>query len=297
MSYTGGLTGILTGLLFCILPALSAQADESLVGTPINQTVSVVLDEDIGFGKTYRLSLKNNFQDWGAQKVTAQDGHPVRLGNKSLRIETREGECGWDGKTWNDCRNGRHRHELSTAVYGFDEWNREYWYAISVFIPADYSVPRNVGNSMFQFLARGKPNWLIKFDDTEGLFIQREFDFQRARVVASYAAKKKWHDFVIRITHSTGQKGRFTVWRNGRQVYDHTGPTARKTPSKHRPYFKFGIYNTGLGKDGAPVDGKGFRNGKGLPGLVLYYDEIRAAQSCEKLKLDELGYSCSEMMQ
>ncbi|WP_419912444.1 hypothetical protein [Hoeflea sp.] len=117
--------------LFCLalLPIRAALAEETTAGAPLNSNVPVVLSEDLGFGKKYRLSLKDNFQDWGVQKVSRADGHPVRLGDYSLRFETREGVCGWEGKVWNDCRKGRHRHELSTAVHGFDQWNREYWYA------------------------------------------------------------------------------------------------------------------------------------------------------------------------
>lgn len=290
------ITGILVGLMISSWPCLSAYAQEGFAGVPMNQKVPIVLGEDLGFGKKYRLSLTRNFQDWGVQKVSRDDGHPVRLGKYSLRFETREGVCGWEPKAWNDCRKGRSRHELSTAVHGFDAWNREYWYALSVYIPQEYRVPGKVGNSMFQFLAGGKPSWMFKFDDFEGFFIQREFDFQRVRVAGSYDARKKWNDILIRITHSTKASGRFTVWRNGKQVYDHNGQTTQKVASRHKPYFKFGIYNTAFGKNGAPIDGKGYRDGKGLPNLVLYYDEIRSATSCEGLKLENLGYNCSELL-
>ncbi len=157
-------------------------------------------------------------------------------------------------------------------------------------------MPRSVGNSMFQFLAGGKPSWLFKFDDFEGFFLQREFDYQRTPVAVSYTGKNKWNDIVIRVVHSTKSRGRFTVWRNGRQVYDHKGQTTRKVSSKHKPYFKFGIYNTGFNKKGAPINGGGFRDGEGLLDLVLYYDEVRSAASCDGLKLGDLGYDCSKLL-
>ena len=31
------------------------------------------------------------------------------------------------------------------------------------------------------------------------------------------------------------------------------------------------------------------------PTQIVYYDEIRHAKSCKKLKLKELGYSCKEI--
>lgn len=268
---------------------------EGLAGIPIRQSAPFALGEDLSSGREYKRSMRDNFQPWGLQIIRKQDGHPVRLGEFGLRFETRENFCGWEDDIWNDCRMGRARHELSTAIYGFDEWDREYWYAVSVYVPESYRVPRNVGNSLIQFAAAGKPNWMIKFRERTGIFLHRDFDFQRVPIIIAPLVRSNWHDFVIRIAHAMDDTGRFTLWHNGRQAYDHRGRTARDAPARRKPFFKFGIYNTGF-RDGAPADEKGFRNGAGLPNLHLYFDEVRVANSCRELKLSELGYDCAEMI-
>jgi len=273
-----------------------AYSKEKLVGTPLNKKVPVKLGKDLGFGKKYNLSLQNNFQDWGVQKVSGADGFPVRLGQYSIRFETREGFCGRAGRVWNDCKNGRSRHELSTAVYSADPWNRERWFALSLFLPKDYKVTRKIGTSIFQFLAGGKPNWTFKYQTGTGFFVQREFQYFRTVLMPSAKSLAQWHDIVVRIKHSMKDNGLLTAWINGEKAFDYAGVTAKKVSIKKRPYFKFGIYNTALGANGAPINGGGFANGKGLPDHVLFFDEVRAAKSCQALKLGDLGYDCGNLV-
>lgn len=276
--------------------ALPSIAKQKLAGAALTKKVPVTLGKDLGFGKRYRLSMAGNFKPWGAQQVAKEDGFPVRLGKYSIRFETREGVCGWERGGWSDCRNGRSRHELSTAIYGFDPWHRERWYALSLFFPKDFKAPKQMGTSVFQFLAGGKPNWMFKFQTFEGLFVQREFKFERTYLVATQNTLDAWNDFVIRIKHSPGRDGVLTVWVNGRRMFDYKGKTARAKQSRKRPYFKFGIYNTALGANGRPVGRKSHRNGKGMPNHVLYFDEVRFGATCKALKLSDLGYDCSKLI-
>lgn len=288
-----GTSTLLVALSILLCCSISAGAADKSAGIPIRQSAPFALGEDLGFGRQYKRSMRDNFQPWGLTIVRKQNGHPVRLGEFGLRFETRQNFCGWEGDIWNDCRMGRARHEVSTASYGFDEWEREYWYALSLYLPESYRVPRNVGNSLVQFAANRKPNWMLKYSERSGIFLKRDFDYKQIPIVIAPFARGNWHDLVIRITHSMGDAGRFTLWHNGRQAFDQRGPTARKGPVRRRPFFKFGIYNTGFGKNQAPVDDKGFQDGEGLPNLHLYFDEVRVAGSCNGLKLGELGYDCT----
>jgi len=283
-------------MLLMLVTVPVAFSKEKLAGISLTRKVPVILGNDLGFGKKYRLSMKNNFQPWGLQKVSRSDDFPVRLGDYSLRFETREGFCGWDGKVWNDCKNGRARHELSTAVYNHDPWNRERWYALSLFIPEDFRTTKRIGTDLFQFLAGGKPNWMFKYHTGEGFFVNREFKYVRTHLIPQSAVLNRWNDFVIRIRHSKKKNGVLTVWINGERAFAHEGATARNVSTKTKPYFKFGIYNTGFGSNGAPINGGGFANGKGLPNLVAYFDEVRAGKSCKSLKLSDLGYECANLL-
>ena len=96
----------LTLTLMTLTPAPIAFSKEKLAGISLANKVPVILGKDLGFGKKFNPSLQNNYQDWGVQKVSRVDGFPVRLGEYSIRFETREGVCGWAGKIWNDCKNG-----------------------------------------------------------------------------------------------------------------------------------------------------------------------------------------------
>ena len=287
-----GLLACLSGLLF----AQSQSLSEELAGTPLNRNVPVVLGDDLGFGKKYRLSMARNFQNWGAQRVAKSDGFPVRLGEQSIRFETREGFCGRD-EGWNDCRKGRSRHELSAAGYSDDLWNTDLWYALSLYIPDGFRTQSNIKTSVFQFWAGGLDSWMFKYEHFRGFFVQRKIDHRERVILSESATLDRWNDLVVRIRHSLKEDGLMTVWANGKLVYEYQGRTAAGDNPKRKPYFKFGIYNTAMGSDGRPIDGGGYGDGKDLPDLVLYFDEVRYAKSCDGLKLAELGYDCADLVQ
>ena len=71
------------------------------------------LPKDVGSGNVYTKSLKKDFKKYGYKIVNKKDGHPVRAGEKSIRFELRNGDCGEDPGKWSDCKNDRQRHELS----------------------------------------------------------------------------------------------------------------------------------------------------------------------------------------
>ena len=66
------------------------------------------------------------------------------------------------------------------------------------------------------------------------------------------------------------------MWVNGKLLYHFVG---RTVVPKDGTMFKFGIY-------------RGAAKGT----HIVYYDEVRyAKKSCKKLKLEDLGYSCSDL--
>lgn len=277
------------------IPALAGTTD-NLVGIPLNKKIPVVLGDDLGFGKKYRPSMPDNFQPWGAQKVARKDGFPVRLGDYSIQFETREGVCGWDGKYWSDCKKGRNRHELSSEIYGWDPWNNDRWYALSLYVPEDFRVAKSMGTSIFQFWSGGKDSWHFKYRDDRGLYMRFEQHEMDKTFFAPTEAKGRWHDYILHVRHSMKDDGTMQVWADGKLAYDYKGRTALGDRRSKKPYFKFGIYNTAMGADGAPIDGGGFGNGKGMPDLVLYFDEIRTGATCTSLKLADLGYDCAGLI-
>ena len=73
----------------------------------------------------------------------------------------------------------------------------------------------------------------------------------------------------------------FKIWINGKLSYDYKGMTQIKDD---RIEHHLGVYRSYLSR---------------RPGLepiqIVYYDEIRYARSCKKLKLENLGYDCKNI--
>jgi hypothetical protein len=94
--------------------------------------------------------------------------------------------------------------------------------------------------------------------------------------------KGKWIDIIHNINfNSDPEKGYFKIWINGKLTFHHKGRTQEKG---ERIEFHFGIYRSYMSRTPGPD-----------PTQIAYYDEIRHAKSCKKLKLKNLGYSCKEI--
>ena len=97
----------------------------------------------------------------------------------------------------------------------------------------------------------------------------------------------RWIDVVMNINYTTKDSGFLKLWLNGELVYHFEGsiiPPAGKKNGEWSNWstMQFGIYRT---------DYHGTRGTQ-----INYYDEIRfAKKKCSKLKLEELGYSCTEL--
>ena len=91
----------------------------------------------------------------------------------------------------------------------------------------------------------------------------------------------KWYDHIFEVKWSKKQDGYLKHWINGKLIYHYQG--SNLTPGEGVS-FQFGIYRGFLNR--TPKDAT----------HVAYYDEVRyAKKSCKKLKLEDLGYSCSDL--
>ena len=244
------------------------------------------LPKDIGFGLYYEQSLSNNFQKWGATVTNEQ----VRLGNKAIKFETREGFCGFDDGH-SDCNTGRNRHEFSSKVKPskkeFD-LNKEYWHSLSLYIPSEPDFDSKIETGLFQL--NGKPNvaWKFHFNDIRGFYVTSYTELWKGKTFQKPEKfLDKWNDIILQVVHSTEPTGILNVWINGEKVFEFTGIT---TMIEGFPYFKFGIYNTSK-----PIPNPKFNNGKNFKDLWVYFDEIRFSETCEGLKLSDLGYNCKKL--
>jgi len=91
----------------------------------------------------------------------------------------------------------------------------------------------------------------------------------------------KWNDILVNAKWTHKEDGFFKIWINGKLTYEHKGKTHLKGDEIE---YQLGIYRS-----------FGSRSPGADPTQIVYFDELRYAKSCKKLKLKDLGYSCKEI--
>jgi hypothetical protein len=230
------------------------------------------LPKDVGSGNVYTKSLKKGFKKYGYKIVNKKDGHPVRAGEKSIRFEVRNGDCGEDPGKWSDCKNDRQRHELSG-----DRFRGKAWYAYSIYLPNDFKTVYPVKSAMAQFHQKGSwPTLMFQFTDM-GYYADRQLGYQTQEMKKLLDVKDmigKWNDILIHINSTSKDSGFYKIWVNGNLKYEYNGTI---TGGKEN-YFKFGIYQTKVSV--WPM----YHPDTPYPTQVVYYDEIRAGKSKKAVK-------------
>ena len=225
------------------------------------------LPKDVGSGNVYTKSLKKGFKKYGYKIVNKKDGHPVRAGEKSIRFEVRNGDCGEDPGKWSDCKNDRQRHELSG-----DRFRGKAWYAYSIYLPNDFKTVYPVKSAMAQFHQKGSwPTLMFQFTDM-GYYADRQLGYQTQEMKKLLDVKDmigKWNDILIHINSTSKDSGFYKIWVNRNLKYEYNGTI---TGGKEN-YFKFGIYQTKVSV--WPM----YHPDTPYPTQVVYYDEIRAGKS------------------
>jgi len=284
---------------------------------------TIKLPKDIFWGHKKGWTFTNNFDpkthltpDYAFTIVNKSDGHPVRLGNQSIRFELRRGDCGVGPSGYDDCTiwnkgNGMssERHELGSL----QKLTGITWHTYSLFLLEPFPIEGHNYEHISLGQMHGYPNsnpsfkWdvdgetyqlrrrtachLKEFLKASGKSSSGEDSFKcrlsmtgnhRENLIYKKDLIGKWHDIILNIKWSRKQDGYFKQWINGKLVYHYLGNTSKPKGSINR--FKFGIYR-GPTYD-TPKDST----------HIVYYDELRyASKSCEKLKLNDLGYSCTEL--
>ena len=97
--------------------------------------------------------------------------------------------------------------------------------------------------------------------------------------------KGEWIDVIHNINFDDDpEKGYAKVWINGNLIIDYKGSTGwnkpPSIPSKDLGWhYTLGIYTKSRGHE-----------------MAVAYDEVSVARSCEKLKIENLGYDCNELI-
>ena len=283
---------------------------------------TIRLPDDISKGYKKGWTFTNNFDhktrltpDYAFKIVNKSKGHPVRSGEQSIRFELRRGDCGKSPGGYDDCtiwnkNNGMssERHELGSENF----FKGILWHTYSIFLKDPFPIKGHGYEHISLGQMHGFPNSnpSFKWDvDEETYQIRRrtachlkEFlkktgsaksggDSFKCSIgmagnhVENLISKKdligRWHDIILNVKWTTKQDGYFKQWINGKLVYHYKGNTSKPKGSVNR--FKFGIYR-----------GNTYDTPKESTHIV-YYDEINLAKKCEKLGLEDLGYSCKDL--
>lgn len=232
-------------------------------------SLATELPEDVASGNKYEKSLTGSYyKDYGMTVVSKEGNHPVRAGEKSIRFEVRKGDCGKEKfpGTWDDCKNNRHRHELSGKPF-----RGESWYAYSIFIPKDFTVRVHpVKRYLAQFHQKNSwPTLMFRFG-YKGYFAMTQWDgevIDYSKLLDTKDMLGKWNDILIHINSTSKDTGFYKVWVNGELKYNYKG----KTTEGNESYFKFGIYQTRVDEWEQTSMGD-------YPTDVVYYDEVRTGK-------------------
>ena len=287
------LLGILVlGLLWCNIGF--ADVKDVLKKIKSNKDISTGFKKfkDTGEGKsnhwriTYQkdvLKSKSEMRKHILQIVKKSEDYPVRLGKESLRFEVRNGDSwGWD------VNNDRERVELIICCANKTTWN-----AWSVYFPNDFKIIFPAKNAMGQFHSDGDnpPPFMFQNQGSPrgkeggGYWIETDASIGGDNIPVKLLDKNEvlgtWNDILVNAKWTHNEDGFFKVWINGKLSYYYKGTTQIKGD---RIEHHLGIYRSYLSRRPGPE-----------PTQIAYYDEMRYARSCKKLKLENLGYSCKEL--
>jgi hypothetical protein len=250
-----------------------------------NFSTNFSFSSDVGFGNQYFKSLSKNFKKHGVCIVEKSNGHPTRLGQQSLRFEVKPGDCGYNN-TWDDCKTDRERHELS----GLRHNDGEHWFSWSIFLPDNFINIYPTKLAMGQFhQEKGHVVWMFQ-NSTGGYFVDNQVYGYTSRTDNILNQKEmlgKWNDILINANWTHKENGFFRVWVNGKLSFKYNGPTKSKGK---KVYQKFGVYRSFMTRY------KMNKKTDKVPGQVVYFDEVRTGKSCNKIKLEELGYNCNDLL-
>ena len=236
--------------------------------------------------------------------VNKTEGHPVRLGEQSIRFELRRGDCGVSSGGYDDCAiksssgmtSERHELLLDPDVSPFKKIT---WNTYSIFLTEDFPLYGFAHITMGQLHGDGDGAVGFQWDigvgggyvvnRRTGCFLPKNKNKKCSisnpenntqQVIPKDKLLGKWHDIVLNVNWTKKQNGYLKQWINGKLVYHYQGNT--DTP-REKEQFQMGIYRGPL-----PSTPKNLTQ-------VAYFDQVRFAKSCDQLKLEDLGYSCSDL--
>ena len=220
--------------------------------------------------------------------VKRSDGYPVRLGEESLKFEVREGDAWASDVEINGVPRNRERSEMIICCM-----KGKLWHTWSIFLPKDFPNIFPAKTALGQFHNEGDNPVEFQFNNYANRSDPKKsggYWVLPAETISSHIATKildqkdmlgKWNDILINSKFTHKKDGFLKVWVNGKLSYEFKGRTHLEKDIIEQ---EIGIYRSYIHRRPGPE-----------PIQIAYFDEIRFAKSCKKLKIKDLGYSCKEI--
>tara|TARA_B110000444_G_scaffold205052_1_gene198144 strand:- start:310 stop:1239 length:930 start_codon:yes stop_codon:yes gene_type:complete len=201
------------------------------------------------------------------------------LGEKSIRFESNDGECGKEPK-WNDCTNDRERAEL---YYKKKPWKKERWYRFYVHLPKDYNSIAPAKMSLIQWKRHKPSKVLVMFQhDHSGLTFNRNGDTFKDTYIVLKPNKDllgSWTEIIFSTNwHLDPEKGFMKVWIDGKLKVDFKGRSNSKKGKELS--LRYGLYSSSISRY------KRVFETETMPQRIVFFDGVKEEKNCEKL-LDE----------
>ena len=246
------------------------------------------------FAKTKFSEVKKALKEDGYGKAVPEKFHhlnspkainPVSvsafsiLGEKSIRFESNDGECGKEPK-WNDCTNDRERAEL---YYKKKPWKKERWYRFYVHLPKDYNSIAPAKMSLIQWKRHKPSKVLVMFQhDHSGLTFNRNGDTFKDTYIVLKPNKDllgSWTEIIFSTNwHLDPEKGFMKVWIDGKLKVDFKGRSNSKKGKEIS--LRYGLYSSSMSRY------KRVFETETMPQRIVFFDGVKEEKNCEKL-LDE----------
>jgi len=220
--------------------------------------------------------------------VKKSDGYPVRLGKESLRFEVRAGDSWASDVEINGVPRNRERSEMIICCM-----KGNLWHTWSIFLPKDFPNIFPAKTALGQFHNEGDNPVEFQFNNYANRSDPKKsggYWVLPAETISSHIATKildqkdmlgKWNDILVNSKFTHKKDGFLKVWVNGKLSYEFKGRTHLEKDIIEQ---EIGIYRSYIHRRPGPE-----------PIQIAYFDEIRFAKSCKKLKIKDLGYSCKEI--
>ena len=243
------------------------------------------------FAKTKFSEVKKALKEDGYGKAVPEKFHhlnspkainPVSvsdfsiLGEKSIRFESNDGECGKEPK-WNDCTNDRERTEL---YYKKKPWKKERWYRFYIHLPKDYNSIAPAKMSLIQWKRHKPSKVLVMFQhDHSGLTFNRNGDTFKDTYIVLKPNKDllgSWTEIIFSTNwHLDPEKGFMKVWIDGKLKVDFKGRSNSKKGKELS--LRYGLYSSSMSRY------KRVFETETMPQRIVFFDVVKEEKNCEKL--------------